>query len=148
MLLVSRTLPCLGVEKKADSTIGEGHCFKSLLVDFRVELVQEPDLGSVGVGVPQSKSFENFPLVHILLGDQVFVEVAVGHKVNVVLLEHRLYQNTYLRHILCSDRKDLGWPSHIESLIFLCEYSVLPLNAEGTLDAGHPMIFVCPEFKL
>ena len=96
---VSRTLPCFGVEKQTDSTIGEGHMLKSLLVDFRVELGQESDFGSVGVGVPLCNFCENVPDVHSRIDSHVFVDVAVGHKINVVLLEHRLHQNPQFRHL-------------------------------------------------
>ena len=66
---------------------------KFFVVDFRVELGQEYDFGSVWVGVPLCEFCENVKDVHIRIDDHAFVKVAVGHKVNVVLLEHGLYQD-------------------------------------------------------
>ena len=92
--------------------------------------------------------FEDVPGVHTRIAIHVFVDVAMGHKINVVLLEHRLYQNTELGHFLGSDRNELEWYTHIESVILFGENTVLPLNAEGTLDAGHPPPLDCMDLPL
>ena len=86
-------MPCFGVEKQTYGTIGEGHGLNALLIDLREELGQKSEFGSLWVGVPRCEFPENPPDVHIGFDGHVFVDVAVGHEVDVVLLEHGLYQN-------------------------------------------------------
>ena len=81
---------CLGVEKHTDGTIGEGHGFHSLGIDLGEELGQESEFGSLWVGVPECEFLENIPEVLCGFGGHVFVDVAVGHEVDVMLLEHGL----------------------------------------------------------
>ena len=51
---------------------------------------------------------ENLPPVRIFGAAVVaFVEVAVAHEVDVMLLKHWLYKDTYLWHVLFTDREEV-----------------------------------------